>query len=92
MWFYNGPCGNLPGIGEQHTDDCSALGSLLDGEERLARYPSVGHRLVESLALALSDNDVEAVVAQVTGLSGTLYAIADDGDGLVFQYFTCFFQ
>lgn len=43
-------------------------------------------------ALALAYDDVEAVVAQVERLSGALYAVADDGDRLVFEDFACLLQ
>ena len=82
----------LSGIGEQHAEDGALLGGLLNREERLARYPSVGDGLVVGLAFALADDDVEAVVAQVACLAGALDAIADDGDDLILQYFACFLQ
>ena len=49
-------------------------------------------RTVETQHLALAYDDVEAVVAQVERLSGALYAVADDGDRLVFEDFACLLQ
>ena len=83
---------NLSCIGKEHADDGTLLGSLFDGEERLSRHPSVGHGFLVGLAFTLSDNHIEPIVAQVASLARSLDAIADDGDGLVFQYLTCFLQ
>ena len=40
----------------------------------------------------LSDDDVEPVVLEVERLPRTLHAVADDGDGFVFQDFAGFLQ
>ena len=88
-----GPHGDLACVGEQVLDDRAALGRLLDAEERLPRYPAVGDGPFPTAgALALAYDDVEAVVAQVERLSGALYAVADDGDRLVFEDFACLLQ
>ena len=87
-----GPELHLCCVGEQHADDGAALGGLLKTEERFARHPSVGHRLLIGLALALSHYDIEAVVAQVAGLAGALDAVAEHGDGFVFEHLACLLQ
>ena len=75
-----------------HAQDSALLGSLLNAEEGLARHPAVGNSLVVGLTLTLTDDDIEAVVTQVAGLSGTLHTVTDDGDDFVFQYFTRFLE
>ena len=86
------PLLHLTSIREQHAEDGALLGCLLNAEQGLAGHPAVGYCLVVGLALTLANNHVETVVAQVASLSGTLDAIADDGDDLVLQYFTCFLE
>ena len=83
---------HLCSVGEEHADDGSFLSGFFEREESLARHPSVSDGFFVGLALTLSDDDVETVVAEVAGLSGTLDAIAEYGDGLVLQDFTCFFE
>ena len=90
--LHGGPDRDLGRIGDQELDDGAFLAGLLDLEEVHARDPAVGDGLVIRLALALADDDVEAVVFQVQGLSGALDAVADDGDGFVLQDFACVFQ
>ena len=46
---------NLAGIREQHAHDGALFGGLFDGEQGLARHPSVGDCLFIGLAFALSD-------------------------------------
>ena len=92
MLLHRGPDGDLGRIGNQELDDGALLAGLLDLEEVHARDPAVRDGLVIRLALALADDDVEAVVFQVQGLSGALDAVADDGDGFVLQDFACFFE
>ena len=87
-----GPYAHHGCIGKQAHDDGTLVGCFFNGEERLARNPSVGLCLLEGLALTLADDDVETIVAQVASLAGTLYAIADDGDSLVLQNLTCFLK
>ena len=88
----SGPYAHHSCIGKQTHHDGALVGSLFDGEERLAWNPSVGLCLLESLALTLAYNHVEAVVAQVASLTGTLYAVANDGNRLVLQNLTCFLK
>ena len=91
--FDGGPYGDLTRVGQQVLDDRRALGGLFDAEERLARLPAVGDGLLPALAaLALAHDDVQAVVPEVERLPRTLHAVADDGDGFVFQDFAGFLQ
>ena len=92
MLLHRGPDGNLGRIGNQVLDDGTLLAGLLNLEEVHARHPAVGHGLVKGLALALANDDVETVVFQVQGLSGALYAIADDGDNFVLEHLAGMFQ
>ena len=93
VFFDGGPYGDLARVGQQVLDDRCALGGLFDAEERLARLPAVGDGLLPALAaLALADDDVQAVVPEVERLPRTLHAVADDGDGFVFQDFAGLLQ
>ena len=86
VFLDGGPEGDLAGVGEEELDDGAFFAGFFDLEEGLAGYPAVGDGFVPGLGvLALADDDVEAVVAQVHGLAGPLNAVADDGDGFVFQ-------
>ena len=82
------PASYLGGIRQENLDDGRTLAGLFDAEEGLTRYPSVCHCLVVSLAGTLADDDIETIVTQVERLAGALYAVTDDGDGLVLQYLT----
>ena len=86
------PDRDLGGVGNEELDDGRLLAGLLDLEEVDTRHPAVGHGLVVGLALTLANDDLEAVVFQVQGLSGALHAITDDRDNLVLQDLTRFFQ
>ena len=86
------PNGNLTGIGKQHADDGSFLGSLLYGEQSLARYPSIGNSLVVGLTLTLAYNYIETIIPKVACLTRTLNTISDNSDCLVLQNLTSFLQ
>lgn len=82
MW----PGLGLSGVGEKVHDD----GTLADGgvnvEEVLALNPAILLGLLPgSTALADTDNDIEAVVAEVETLTVTLGAVADEGEGVVLE-------
>ena len=51
----------------------------------LLRDPAVADGLLEGLAGALADDDLDAVVLEVERLSGALDTITDDGDDLVLE-------
>ena len=90
MPFHRRPDGDLRGIGHQELDDGPFLARLFDVKKVHAGNPAVRDGLVESLALALADNDLEAVVLEVEGLARTLDAVTDDGDGFVLEDFAGF--
>ena len=90
--FHSRPNSHHSGIREQAHDDSTLLTSLLDAEQRLARYPTISNRLLESLALTLANDHVETIIAQVQALTRTLYAITNHCDCLVFQNLSCFLQ
>ncbi len=79
-------------IREQTHYDSTFCCCLLNREESLSRYPSVGDSLLESLALTLANDYVESVIAKVASLSRTLHAIADHCYELIFENLTCLFQ
>ena len=73
--FNFGPYGNLTSVRQQHTDNGAFLCCLFYREQCFAGHPSIGHSLVISFTGTLAYDDVEAVVAEVTGLSRTLDTI-----------------
>ena len=69
-------------VGDENVDHVGGLGGV-GGAHRLE---AVTDRQVVVLAAgALADDDVDARVAEVLGLSVALRAVADDGDGLAGQ-------
>ena len=87
-----GPYAHYGRIGEQAHNDACLVGSLLDGEQGFTGNPTVGNSLLIGLTLTLANDNVETVVAEVASLTRALNAIADNGDGLVLQDFTCFLK
>ena len=79
-------------VAEQAHDDCAALTCFFDAEECFAWLPAVVDGFFESLALALANDYVKTVVAEVHALAWTLYAVADNGNCFIFQYFSCFLK
>ena len=79
-------------IGKQTHHNGALLGCFLDTEQGFAGYPSIGNSFLKSLARTLSNDNVEAVVAQVASLTRTLYTISDYCNRFVFQNLTCLFQ
>lgn len=78
----------LCGIGEKVHDDRALADSLIDVEKVLALDPAVLLSLLPRLsALPYTDNDVEAIVAEVETLAVTLRAIADEGKCVVLEVF-----
>ena len=74
-------------IRHEHLNDGAALGGFLDVEERLAGLPAIAYGAIPvSLELGgLADDHAEPVVAHIERLGGTLHAVAEYGDRLVFQ-------
>ena len=54
----------------------------------VAWYPTILNSLLESLALTLTNNHVETIVAEVASLTRTLYTITNHCDSLVLQNLT----
>jgi hypothetical protein len=80
------------GITEQTHDDSALLAGLLYGEQCLSGNPSVGHRLVVGLALTLSDDDIESIVAEIHALTRPLHAVAYHGYRFVLEYLAGLFK
>lgn len=81
-----GPGLGLGGVGEQVHDDGTAGDGLVDLEEVLAGDPAVLLGVLPGLAvLSDTDDDVEAVVAEVKALAVALRAVADEGQGVVLE-------
>ena len=85
------PYGHHCSVGKKAHYDAAPFAGLLDAEEGLAGYPAVSHSLVVGLAWTLAYNDIEAVVLQVERLARALNAIAEHGDGLILEHFSCLF-
>lgn len=81
-----GPCLGLSGIGEEVHDDGATGDGLIDVEEVLAGNPAILLGVLPGLAvLSDTDDDVQAVVAEVQALTVTLRTIADEGQGVVLE-------
>ena len=80
------PCHALRRITEQVHDDRALLDGLVDSEQIRAWDPAILLRLFPALAiLSHANDDIEAVVAEVQTLTVTLRAVADEGEGVVFE-------
>ena len=88
----SGPYLNLTSITQQHAKDSTLLGSLLDREEGFTGNPTIGYSFLVGLALTLSNDYVETIVAQVTSLTRSLNTVTDYCDYFILQYFTCFLK
>ena len=79
---------NGPVRREKH-HDVTLFSSLFNGEERLARHPAILERTapagVRALALALTDDHIDAVVPHVERLCRPLNAVAEHGDCLALE-------
>lgn len=81
-----GPGLRLGGVGEQIHDDGALRDGLVDVEQILAGDPAVLDSLLpRSAILSHTDDDVQAVVAEVETLAVTLGAVADEGEGVVLE-------
>src|SRR5262249_710592 len=79
----------LTGVREQILHDGAALGGFFDIEERVARLPAIADRVVPGLAaLALTDDDLHAIVAHVERLSAALHPVTHHGNGFIAQNLT----
>ena len=76
----------LGGLTEQVHDDGTLLDSLVNLEKVDAGLPAILDGLRPALAVFSDTNDdVEAVVAEVEALAVTLGAVADEGEGVVLE-------
>lgn len=81
-----GPGLRLRGVGEEVHDDRAARDGLVDLEEVLAGNPAILDGVLPRLAILTdTDNDVEAVVAEVEALAVALRTVADEGEGIVLE-------
>lgn len=81
-----GPRLGLSGVTEEVHDDGAARDGLVDLEEVLAGDPAVLDGVLPRLAILTdTDNDVQAVVAEVEALAVALRAVADEGKGVVLE-------
>ena len=83
-----GPGLGLGGVREEVHNDRTPRDSLVDVEEVLAGNPAVLDGVLPRLAiLADTDDDVEAVVAEVEALAVALGSVANEGEGVVLEKF-----
>lgn len=83
------PSLRLGSIGEKVHDDGTLVDGLRDVEESLSGNPTVLLSLFPRLtALSHTDNDLEAVVTGVEGLTVTLGAIANHGESVILEVAT----
>lgn len=76
----------LGGIAEEVHDDGAAGDGLVNLEEVLSGDPTILNGILPGLAiLADTNDDVEAVVAEVETLAVALRAVADEGEGIVLE-------
>ena len=76
----------LRSITEQVHDVRALANRLVDLEEVDARLPSILHRLFPAGAvLSHTDDDVQAVVAEIETLAMALRAVADKGESVVLE-------
>ena len=83
------PAEFLSGVGKQVLNDRSLLNRFFDFEQGFAGDEAVLDGAVPVLheLLGLTDDDVEAVVAQIQRLGRALYAVTDNRDNFVLQNF-----
>ena len=82
MW----PCLGLCSIGKEVHDDGTLGDGLVNVEEVLALNPAILCRLFPAgTALSHTNDDIEAVVAEVETLAVSLRAVSDEGEGVVLE-------
>jgi hypothetical protein len=80
------PCLGLSGVGKQVHDDGTLVDGLFDTEQGLSGNPTVFLGLLPGFtAFTDTDNDLEAVVSGVEGLTVTLGTVTDHGQGVVLE-------
>lgn len=81
-----GPGLGLGGVGEQVHDNGRLANGLVNVEQVLAGDPAILLGVLpRGTALSYTDDDVEAVVAEVETLAVALGAVADEGKGVVLE-------
>lgn len=84
----DGPCLTLSSIAQQVHDDGAAFNRLLDLKEVFTGNPAILDSLFpRSAVLAHTNDNVEAVVAEVQALAVALGAVPDESESLVFEEF-----
>lgn len=84
----SGPGLALGSVGKQIHDDSAFSDSLINIEQVLAGDPAILFSLLpRSTVLPDTDDDVEAVVAEVEALAMALGAVTDQGEGVVLEVF-----
>ncbi len=92
VFFYCWPYFNLGSIRKQVLDNCCTLTSFGNIEKSFAWYPTIGYSFLPSFTtFALPYDHIKSIIAQVQRLARTLYTVTDNGNNLIFQYFTRFF-
>ncbi len=91
VFLYRRPELDLGGVAEEVADDGAFFERFFDLEEGFAGHEAIAYCFIPGLGVfPLTDYDVDAVVFLVERLAGALNAVADDGDGFIFQYLLCF--
>lgn len=81
-----GPSLRLGSVTEQVHDDGTTGNGLVDIEQVLAGNPAILLSILPGLAaLSDTDNDIQAVVAEVETLTVTLRAVADESQSVVLE-------
>ena len=81
-----GPRLRLRGVTEEVHDDGTPRDGLVDIEEVLAGDPAVLDGVLPGLAILTdTDNDIQAVVAEVEALAVALGSVADEGESVVLE-------
>jgi hypothetical protein len=84
----SGPGLALGSVGEQVHDDGALGDGLIDVEEVFAWHPAILLGLLpRGTVLPDTNNDVEAVVAEVEALAVTLRSVTDQREGVVLEVF-----
>jgi hypothetical protein len=90
LGFDGGPGLALSGITEEVHDDGAPGDGLIDLEEVLAGNPAVLLRILPRLTvLSYTNDDVQAVVAEVQALTVALGTVADQSECVVLKVFLC---
>jgi hypothetical protein len=82
------PCLGLSSIRKQVHDDSTLANGLVHLEQVCSRDPAVLHSFLPRRAvLSHTDDDIEAVIAEIETLTVTLRAITDQSEGVILKIF-----